>query len=142
VSSSKDGEVSSNNDSDKELFSTPPSPAMASDSMNGGSPEGAKTTASASPSSPSSMPHPAPTYQESGETLEQHVAELREQLERLVKQPGAPLQSAPFHTATTLKALQPGVEVLVEITTPYWYGVETRDGDHGWIRRDQLERLP
>ncbi len=145
VSSSKDGEVSSNNDSGKELLSTPPSIAMASDSTNGESPAGAKTTASASqpsPSSPSSMPHPALTYQESGETLEQRVAELREQLERLVKQPGAPLKSAPFHTATTLKPLQPGVEVLVEITTPYWYGVETHDGDHGWIRRDQLEQLP
>jgi hypothetical protein len=145
ASSSKDGEASSNNDSDKELLSTPPSTAMASDGMNGESPEGTKTTASASqsaPSSPSSMPHPAPTYQESGETLEQHIAELREQLERLVKQPGAPLKSAPFHTATTLKSLQPGVEVLIQITTPYWYGVETHDGDHGWIRRDRLERLP
>jgi hypothetical protein len=142
VSSSKDGEASSSNDSGKELLSTPPSTAMASDSMNGESPEGAKTTASASPSSPSSMPRPAPTYQESGETLEQHIAELRVQLERLVKQPGAPLKSAPFHTATTLKSLQPGVEVLIQITTPYWYGVETHDGDHGWIRRDQLEQLP
>jgi len=142
VSSSKDGEASSSNDSGKELLSTPPSTAMASDSMNGESPEGAKTTASASPSSPSSMPRPAPTYQESGETLEQHIAELRVQLERLVKQPGAPLKSAPFHTATTLKSLQPGVEVLIQITTPYWYGVETHDGDHGWIRRDRLERLP
>jgi len=142
VSSNKDGGVSSNNDSDKELFSTPPSTAMASDSMNGESPEGAKTTASTSQSSPSTMPYPAPTYQESGETLEQHIAELREQLERLVKQPGAPLKSAPFHTATTLKSLQPGVEVLIQITTPYWYGVETHDGDQGWMRRDQLERLP
>ena len=26
------------------------------------------------------------------------------------------------------------------ISTPYWYGVETHDGQHGWIRRDQLEQ--
>ena len=43
-----------------------------------------------------------------GESLELHVAELRRQVERLVKKPGAPLQSAPFHTATSLKSLQPG----------------------------------
>jgi hypothetical protein len=56
--------------------------------------------------------------------------------------PGAPLKSAPFHTASTLKSLQPGVEVLILIATPYWYGVETREGDHGWMRRDQLEQMP
>jgi hypothetical protein len=26
--------------------------------------------------------------------------------------------------------------------TPYWYGVETTDGQHGWIKRQQLEPLP
>src|ERR1035437_9457320 len=35
------------------------------------------------------------------QTLEQHVQDLRRQVQRLVKAPGAPLQSAPFHTATT-----------------------------------------
>src|SRR6266849_9415087 len=65
--------------------------------------------------------------QQPGESLEQHVAELRRQVERLVKQPGAPLKSAPFHTASTLKSLEPGVEVLILISTPYWYGVETHD---------------
>jgi hypothetical protein len=76
------------------------------------------------------------------ESLEQHVAELRRQVERLVRKPGAPLKSAPFHTANTLKSLEPGVEVLIEIATPYWFGVETHDGQHGWIQRDQLESMP
>jgi len=76
------------------------------------------------------------------ETPEQHLAALRRQTERLVKKPGAPLKSAPFHSASTLKSLEPGTEVLVEIVSPYWLGVETHEGDHGWIRRDQLEQLP
>ena len=137
-------EVSSSKDNDTEMLSTPPSTVMTSDSMNAAGPNGGKTSAQATPSSqsPSSAPpQPAPTWQESGKTLEQHVAELRQQLGRLVKQPGAPLKSAPFHTASTLKLLQPGAEVLIQITTTYWYGVETHDGDHGWIRRDQLEQL-
>ncbi len=81
-------------------------------------------------------------HEQPAESLEQHVAELRRQVERIVKKPGAPLQSAPFHTASTLKSLEPGEEVLIQIATPYWYGVETRDGQHGWIRSDQLEELP
>ena len=85
---------------------------------------------------------PAPSELQPGESLEHHVAELRRQVERLVKKPGAPLQSAPFHTATTVKSLEPGTEVLIVISTPYWYGVETNEGEHGWIRRDQLEQVP
>ena len=81
-------------------------------------------------------------HDEAAESLEQRVAKLRRQVERLVKKPGAPLKSAPFHTASTLKSLDPGVEVLILISTPYWYGIETHDGQHGWIRRDQLEQLP
>ena len=96
-----------------------------------------------SPASPTSaMPQPPAASEQPAESLEQHVAELRRQVERLVKKPGAPLKSAPFHTASTLKSLEPGVEVLILIATPYWYGVETHDGQHGWIRRDQLEQLP
>ena len=78
----------------------------------------------------------------SGVTLEQHVQDLRRQVERLVKSPGAPLKSAPFHSASTLSALTTGTEVLILISTPYWYGVETRDGQHGWVFRDSLESLP
>jgi hypothetical protein len=99
-----------------------------------------RTRASVAPP-PSSIP-PSSEYRQPSESLEQHVAELRQQVERLVKKPGAPLQSAPFHTATTLKSLEPGAEVLILISTPYWYGVETHDGQHGWIRRDQLEQVP
>jgi len=76
----------------------------------------------------------------SGQRLEEHVKDLRRQVERLVKAPGAPLKSAPFHTASTLQSLNPGAEVLILISTPYWYGVETRKGQRGWILRDQLEQ--
>jgi hypothetical protein len=75
-----------------------------------------------------------------GQTLEEHVKDLRKQLERLVKAPGAPLKSAPFHTASTLQTLTSGTEVMILISTTYWYGVETREGQHGWIMRDQLEQ--
>jgi hypothetical protein len=76
----------------------------------------------------------------SGQSLEEHVKELRKQVERLVKPPGAPLKSAPFHTASTLETLTTGTEVLILISTPYWYGVETHEGQHGWIPRDELEQ--
>jgi len=77
-----------------------------------------------------------------GQTLEQRVQDLRRQVERLVKAPGAPLKSAPFHTASILSPLPTGTEVLIVISTPYWYGVETREGQHGWMSRDDLEPLP
>jgi hypothetical protein len=76
------------------------------------------------------------------QTLEQRVQDLRRQVERLVKAPGAPLKSAPFHTASTLQSLPAGTEILIVVTTPYWLGVETHDGQHGWMLRDQLELLP
>lgn len=75
-----------------------------------------------------------------GQTLEEHVKYLRKQVERLVKSPGAPLKSAPFHTASTLQSLPTGTEVLIVISTPYWYGVETHDGQHGWMMREELEQ--
>jgi hypothetical protein len=76
------------------------------------------------------------------QTLEEHVRDLRRQVQRLVKSPGAPLKSAPFHTASTLQSLPTGTEVLIVISTPYWVGVETHNGQHGWILRDQLELVP
>jgi len=78
----------------------------------------------------------------SEETLEQRVQKLRREAERLVKAPGAPLKSAPFHSASNLQSLTAGTEVLIVISTPYWFGVETHDGHHGWILRDDLEELP
>jgi hypothetical protein len=76
------------------------------------------------------------------QTLEQRVHDLRQQVERQVKAPGAALKSAPFHTASTLQSLPPGTEVLIVVSTPYWLGVETHDGQHGWILRDELELVP
>jgi hypothetical protein len=80
--------------------------------------------------------------QNSAQTLEQRVQDLRRQVERLIKAPGAPLKSAPFHTASTLRPLAPGTEVVILIATPYWFGVETQDGQHGWVFREELEQLP
>jgi hypothetical protein len=76
------------------------------------------------------------------QTPEERVKQLRQQVERIVKAPGAALKSAPFHTAVTLQPLPTGTEVLVVITTTYWLGVETHDGQHGWVLRDELEQLP
>jgi hypothetical protein len=114
---------------DTELLSTPvgESSSRANDPIVAGSP---------SPESDSMA------YEDLNETPEQHLATLRRQAERRVKKPGAPLKSAPFHSAGTLRALDPGTEVLVVILTPYWLGVETHEGEHGWIRRDELEELP
>jgi len=102
----------------------------------------------APPPPPVTQPNePPPKLAESVEpttpvSLEQRVHDLKQQVERVVKAPGAPLKSAPFHTASTLQALPSGAEVLIVITTPYWFGVETHDGQHGWVLRDELEMLP
>ena len=114
--------------SDTVVLSTPP-PETPIENTHGESPMGA-TRGQLS------------AYDLPAQSLEQRVAELRSQVERLVKKPGAALKSAPFHTASTLKSLEPGVEVLIQISTTYWFGVETRDGQHGWIQRDQLEQVP
>lgn len=78
----------------------------------------------------------------SSQTMEQHVQDLRRQVERRVVASGAALKSAPFRTASTLKPLIPGTEVVILIVTPYWYGIETQDGQHGWLFHDQVEALP
>lgn len=85
---------------------------------------------------------PPKTDDDPPKSLEQRVHDLRRQVQRLVKAPGAPLKSAPFHTATTLQSLEAGTEVLVVVSTTYWLGVETHDGQHGWMLRDDLELLP
>jgi hypothetical protein len=95
-----------------------------------------------SPATPSSSETAQPVVAPVAQNLEQHVQELRRQVERLVKAPGAALKAAPFHSASTLKSLSTGTEVLIVISTPYWLGVETHDGQHGWILRDDLEQLP
>jgi hypothetical protein len=80
--------------------------------------------------------------QTSVQTLDQHLDDLRHKAERVVKAPGGQLKSAPFHSATNVKLLEGGAEVVILVVTPYWYGVETTDGQHGWINRGQLEPLP
>lgn len=92
--------------------------------------------ANVSPATSIGDPSPVP------QTPEERVRDLRRQVQRLVKAPGAPLKSAPFHTATTLHSLPAGTEVLIVITTPYWFGVETHEGQHGWMLRDELEFVP
>jgi polyhydroxyalkanoate synthesis regulator phasin len=129
--------------SDKEVLSTPPATAKSETPIGAGTTGQAKSALAAQSVGLAISAIPQPSVDEQpAQSLEQHVAELRRQVERLVKKPGAPLKSAPFHTASTLKSLEPGAEVLILISTPYWYGVETHDGQHGWIRRDQLEQAP
>jgi len=78
----------------------------------------------------------------STEDLRKKIHELRSMAERKVKAQGTPLRSAPFQTASSLQTLPAGAEVLIVISTPYWFGVETHDGQHGWISRAELEELP
>jgi hypothetical protein len=82
------------------------------------------------------------TAQTSVQAMEQHLQELRKQAERVIKSPGAQLKSAPFHSASNLKSLDAGTEVVIIVVTPYWYGIESEGGQHGWVQRDQLEPLP
>jgi hypothetical protein len=76
------------------------------------------------------------------ETLQQHVDRLRHDVERQVRAPGSQLKSAPFKSASSFQTLPAGTHVAILISTPYWYGVETENGQHGWIHRNQLEPLP
>jgi Skp family chaperone for outer membrane proteins len=74
--------------------------------------------------------------------LEGRLAELRRQVEVRIKSNNTNLKTAPFEKATTLMPMGAGTEVVVLIVTPAWYGVETSDGHHGWLRRDQVEQMP
>ena len=107
--------------------------------------ESGESSPRSGPVTQSSPPPPKPPESVATTTpvsLQQRVHDLKQQVQRVVKAPGAPLKSAPFHTASTLQALPSGAEVLIVITTPYWFGVETHDGQHGWVLRDELEMLP
>ncbi len=94
---------------------------------------GFPSTASTSPSSPAPQ-NPA--------DLQKRLDTLRHQVELRVKDPGAPLKSAPFQSSTTIESVPAQTEVLIVVLTPYWYGVETEDGHRGWIHHSQLEPLP
>src|SRR5271169_2036588 len=65
----------------------------------------------------------------------QHKAELRVKAQTNLK-------SAPFQHSATLQSVPANSDVLIEIITPYWYGVETVDGHRGWLRHDQVEPIP
>jgi hypothetical protein len=80
--------------------------------------------------------------QASVQDLEQRIRELRHEVERRVKAPGADLKAAPFRAAANIKTLAAYTEVVIVIVTPRWYGVETPDGQRGWMPADQLETLP
>jgi hypothetical protein len=74
--------------------------------------------------------------------MQGRLHDLQHELEVRVKEPGAELKSAPFHSATALRSLPANSELLILIVTPYWYGIETDDGQHGWISRSVVEPLP
>jgi len=80
--------------------------------------------------------------QSSVQDLQQRISAMRHEVERRVKAPGADLKAAPFRAAAKVKALAAYTEVVVVIVTPHWYGVETPDGQRGWMPVDQLETLP
>ena len=74
--------------------------------------------------------------------LQQKVNDLHHELERQVKAPGADLKAAPFQSAATVRQIPAKASVLVLIVTPHWLGIETPDGQHGWLPVEQLEQLP
>jgi hypothetical protein len=80
--------------------------------------------------------------QASVQDLEQRVSSLRHELERRIKAPGASLKAAPFRSAADVANLTAYTEVIIVIVTPRWYGVETPNGQRGWLPLDQLELLP
>lgn len=74
--------------------------------------------------------------------LEQQVRALHHELERRVKAPGADLKAAPFQSAASLKTLSAYTDVVILIVTPHWLGVETPEGQRGWLPQERLEQLP
>ncbi len=74
--------------------------------------------------------------------LQEQIESLRHQVILRVKDAGASLKSAPFEGAASISSLPAQTEVVIVVLTPYWYGVETKDGHRGWIHHSQLESLP
>ena len=79
--------------------------------------------------------------QEAGKDLQQQVNDLHHELERQVRAPGADLKAAPFRSAATVRELPSKASVLVLVITPHWLGIETPDGQRGWLPVEQLEQL-
>jgi hypothetical protein len=82
------------------------------------------------------------TAQTSEKEMQEEITSLRHELERRVKAPGADLKAAPFHSAANLRTLSAYTEVVILIVTPHWLGIETPDGQRGWLPIEQLEPLP
>lgn len=80
--------------------------------------------------------------QASVQDLEQRINSLRHEVERRIKAPGASLKAAPFRSAADVANLAAYTEVVIVIVTPRWCGVETPNGQRGWLPLDQLESLP
>jgi hypothetical protein len=80
--------------------------------------------------------------QTSVKDLEGRLSELRHEVERRVKAPGTDLKAAPFQSSAKVVTLPAFTEVVIVIVTPHWYGVETPDGQRGWLPIEQLEALP
>ena len=80
--------------------------------------------------------------QASVQDLGQRINSLRHEVERRIKAPGASLKAAPFRSAADVANLAAYTEVVIVIVTPRWYGVETPNGQRGWLPLDQLESLP
>ncbi len=74
--------------------------------------------------------------------LEQRVNSLRHQVQQRIKAPGATLKAAPFRSAANVANLAAYTDVVIVIVTPHWYGIETPEGQRGWLPLDQLEPLP
>jgi len=80
--------------------------------------------------------------QSSVKELEEQLKDLRRDVERRVKAPGTDLKAAPFQSSAKLTTLPAYTEIVVVIVTPHWYGVQTPDGQRGWIAIEQVEPLP
>ena len=80
--------------------------------------------------------------QSSVKNLEQRLNQLQRAVEVRVSAQDTELKSAPFRSAACLTKMPANSDLLVEIVTAYWYGVETTDGHRGWVRRDQVVPLP
>jgi hypothetical protein len=78
----------------------------------------------------------------SNQDVEQRIHSLRQQIQRRVKPPGADLKAAPFRSAANVTTLSAFTDVVIMVVTPRWFGVETPDGQRGWLPLDQLETLP
>lgn len=80
--------------------------------------------------------------QNSVKDLEERLKNLRHEIERRVIAPGTDLKAAPFQASAKVVTLPAYTEVVIVIVTPHWYGVQTPDGQRGWIGIEHLEPLP